>query len=58
MFKRDFESLAFEIRDMQACHFIDGKEARRMAMMIARACRRVSKAFDAKKFYEACGVGE
>lgn len=55
MFKRDFESLAFELRDMKANHLVDEKTHRILMMATARACRRVSKSFDPKKFYLACG---
>lgn len=52
MTRRDFQNLASVIYESR----MTTKTRQELAYKIAQICARSNKEFDAKKFYDACGV--
>lgn len=51
MSRKHFVALASEIRSI-----FDAEHRRTAAITVAKACRQFNPAFDAARFFEACGV--
>lgn len=53
MTKKDFEAMAAVVKELPADY--TERDRRLVALAMARSARRVSKYFDAKRFFLACG---